>query len=150
MPQAVGSTLKGDPAEEEDDEDDVGEGGCDVDDFPGRSDSFYHAHVDENPGDDEGERDFPVESFGCVDVGGDHEGGAVPEVLGGAADDAFGFGGVGAVGEVDLGAFGPRELRLETLDKVEEAPGDDGVVVEGYVKGDHGAADTNTCWRKKN
>lgn len=35
--------------------------------------------------------------------------------------------------------------RLSYLNEVEEAPGDNGIVVKGHVKGDYGAADSNTA-----
>lgn len=86
MPDTVEGALQRDPAEEEDDQDDVGEGRRHVDDLPRRGDALDHAHVHQDPGDHQGQSDLPVERFGGVDVFGDHEGGAVPEVLGRTAD----------------------------------------------------------------
>jgi hypothetical protein len=60
----------------------------------------------------------------------------------------FGFQRVGAVREVHLGALRPWQLGLETLHEIEQAPGYYGVVVEGHVEGDDGAAYPDT-WTSK-
>ncbi|KAF9822510.1 hypothetical protein SFRURICE_016410 [Spodoptera frugiperda] len=55
----------------------------------------------------------------------------------------FRLGSIGSVSEVLLRALGPRQLSLEALREVEQAPGDDGVVVQRHVKRHHRRTDAN-------
>ena len=58
----------------------------------------------------------------------------VPKVLGGAAGHAFLHLAVGHVGMQDVWTLGPGQRKLEAFEEVCQTPGDDGVVVQGYVE----------------
>ena len=59
MSQASSGSLQGDPSEEEDGEDHVGEEGGEVDDLAGAGDALHEDEIDEDPGGDQAEN-IPV------------------------------------------------------------------------------------------
>lgn len=81
MHESIAHALQSYASKEEYHEDDVGESRRYVDNFAGGGDAFNHAHVDQDPGDDQGEGDLVVESLRVVYVFGNLKCGAVPEVL---------------------------------------------------------------------
>ena len=82
MDDSVLHSLEADSTDEEDDENDVGENGGDVDDGGILSDALDHAEVDQDPGGDQAAGDRPVEVVRVLDVVGDVQGLAVPVVSG--------------------------------------------------------------------
>uniref|UniRef100_A0A182JDG8 Uncharacterized protein n=1 Tax=Anopheles atroparvus TaxID=41427 RepID=A0A182JDG8_ANOAO len=118
------ATFECDAAEEEDDEHHVREDGGDIDDLAGLGDALDHAEVHQRPGGNERHRDGVVDPFRLVHARRNLQRLAVP---------------------VPLRALGPRQRRLEAVQQVDQAPGDDGVVVERHDVADERGRDADAA-----
>uniref|UniRef100_A0A8W7PST8 Uncharacterized protein n=1 Tax=Anopheles coluzzii TaxID=1518534 RepID=A0A8W7PST8_ANOCL len=138
-------TLEGDAAEEEYDQHDVREDGRDVDDLARLGNALHHAQVDERPGGDECQRDRVVDLLRLVDARRHLERFAIPVVLGRRRHHTLRLDVVGEVLKQPLRTFGPRQRRFEAVQQIDQAPGNDGVVVERHDVADEGGGDADTA-----
>lgn len=139
----IGGSLQCDAPKEEDDEDDIRKDGGHVDNLPRRRYALDHADVDEEPGDDQRYGHVIVEVLRQVDALRALQGGAIPVELRRRRGHALGLMVVREILIESRGAVRPRQRRLEAVQQIDQAPGNDCVVVQGHYVADHRRGDPN-------
>lgn len=104
-----------------------------------------HAEEDETPREGQTSSDTPLNPAKIVNPLRDVERVAEPKVRGGRAGRALGVQRDIAQRRIRQRALRPGQLGAQRAEKVEEAPGDDGVVVEAHQQGHNGTGQAQSA-----